>query len=352
MSITKRISAFYDLGQLFLYATNRQLNKQIDNSKFEAIKDTLLAQLEWAEIKNPWFTQDNLQLCLAQWGETLTRENLENWSKDLIPPKNPKNIGIIMAGNIPLVGFHDLLSVLISGHNALVKTSSKDDVLVEFVIDFLKNSSEDLNQAIQKVDRLKNHEAVIATGSNNTARYFEYYFKDIPHIIRKNRTSVAVLKGNESPEDLKNLSKDIFQYFGLGCRNVTHLYLPEGFDTDLLFEAFFDWGHIINHNKYANNYEYNRAIYLMSEEKFLDNNFVILKETESLHSPIGVVYYSYYSDLEQAKKSIEENFENIQCVVDNGEFGFENSVSFGETQQPRLTDYADGVDVLEFLSKL
>lgn len=352
MSITKRISAFYDLGQLFLYATNKQLNKENDNSKFETIKDDLLAKLEWAEVKNPWFTQDNLKLCLQQWGETLTQENLKKWSKDLIPPENPKNIGIIMAGNIPLVGFHDLLSVLISGHNAIVKTSSKDDVLVEFAIDFLRKINEDLNAAIQKVDRLKNHEAVIATGSNNTARYFEYYFKDIPHIIRKNRTSVAVLTGDETQEDLKNLSTDIFQYFGLGCRNVTHIYLPKGFDTNLLFEAFFNWGHIINHNKYANNYEYNRAIYLMSKEKFLDNNFVILKESQALHSPIGVINYSYYSNLNQVKSLIENDFNNIQCVVNNGFLDFTNAVDFGKTQQPSLTDYADGIDVLEFLSEL
>lgn len=285
-------------------------------------------------------------------GKNFDPKKLNDWSKGLVPPKHPKNIGIIMAGNIPLVGFHDLLSVLISGHNAIVKTSSKDDVLIEFVINFLKDSNEDLKHAIQKVDRLKNHEAVIATGSNNTARYFKYYFREIPHIIRKNRTSVAVLEGNETKEDLKNLSIDIFQYFGLGCRNVTHLYLPEGFNTDLLFDAFFDWQYIINHNKYANNYEYNRAIYLMSKDKFLDNNFIILKESEALHSPIGVVFYSYYNNLEQVKDLIEENMDNIQCVVNNGKLGFKNSIQFGKTQKPSLTDYADGVNVLEFLSKL
>lgn len=316
-------------------------------AKFDYLKEDFLVQLNSAEIQNPWFTQENLLFNLAQWGKILTKENLNNWVSRYAYAQNPKKVGIIMAGNIPLVGFHDLISVLLSGHNAMVKSSSKDDVLMDFVIHYLKNADEDLANAVQKVERLQNSDAVIATGSNNTARYFEYYFKEIPHIIRKNRTSVAVLTGNESPEDLKKLSEDIFRYFGLGCRNVTKLYLPENFNTDLLFEAFYDWSQVINHTKYSNNYDYNRAIYLMEQQAFLDNNFVILKESKDLHSPIGVVHFEFYEDLDEVKKELKSREEEIQCVVGNG---FE--VKFGETQKPSLTDYADGVDTMDFLMSI
>src|SRR5690606_27806562 len=209
MAIHNRISAIYDLGHFFSFITENETDKPDNLSKYEYLKDEFISVLNSAEIHNPWFTKDNLNYCLSQWGKTLTEKNLNDWVKNYSEAQNPKNVGIIMAGNIPLVGFHDLISVLVSGHNALVKASSKDDVLMDFVMNYLKNSNEDLNQSIQKVERLKNQDAVIATGSNNTARYFEYYFKEIPHIIRKNRTSVAVLTGNESNEDLKKLSEDV-----------------------------------------------------------------------------------------------------------------------------------------------
>lgn len=346
MSIPNRISAIYDLGQFLLFMTDNELNKNSDTSKFEYLKDEFNSKLKLAEIQNPWFTQDNLKFCLEQWGKLLTEENLTNWLKNYSQTHNPKNIGIIMAGNIPLVGFHDLISVLLSGHNAIVKTSSKDNILMSFVIDYLQEF-DDLKGSIQKVERMQNHDAVIATGSSNTARYFEFYFKDVPHIIRKNRTSVAVLNGNETENDLKKLAQDIFRYFGLGCRNVTKLYLPKGFNTDKIFEAFFDWKEVVNHTKYANNYDYNRAIYLMSKEKFLDNNFIILNQSEELFSPIGVVNFSFYEDSNELKKELNQNEEKIQCIVGN-----DFPVKFSETQKPSLTDYADGVDTMKFLETL
>src|SRR5690606_38052763 len=265
MSISTRISAFYDLGQFFSFITENEIDKNANFAKFDYLKDGFKVNLKSAEIQNPWFTQENLKFCLEQWGKILSADRLTSWVGNYPDSKNQKDVGIIMAGNVPLVGFHDLLCVLLSGNRAMVKTSSKDDVLVDFVLNYLKEFNEDLKNAILKVEKLQNMDAVIATGSNNTARYFEYYFKEIPHIIRKNRTSVAVLKGNESDEDLKKLAEDIFRYFGLGCRNVTKLYLPKNFNTDLLFEAFFDWNSIINHTKYSNNYDYNRAIYLMEQ---------------------------------------------------------------------------------------
>lgn len=347
MSIQTRISAIYDLGQFFLFITENEFNKNANSAKFEYLRDEFLNKLKLAEIQNPWFTPDNLQFCLEQWGKILTPENLQNWTERYPEINYPKNIGIIMAGNIPLVGFHDLISVLVSGHDAIVKTSSKDDVLMSFVIEFLKEADENLKNSIHKVEKLKDHDAVIATGSNNTARYFEYYFKDLPHIIRKNRTSVAVLNGDETEEDLKNLSEDVFRYFGLGCRNVTKLYLPSRFNTDLLFESFYHWNPIIHHTKYSNNYDYNRAIFLMSKDKFLDNNFVILKESSDLFSPIGVLNYEFYDDINKVREDLNSYEEKIQCIVGNN-----FSLEFGQTQKPMLTDYADGVDTLEFLTSL
>lgn len=347
MSIQSRISAFYDLGQFFLFSTENQTSKENQTSQYFGLMDEFQAKLKLAEIHNPWFTQENLILSLTQWGNVLTPENLEKWVINYQFTENPKNVGIIMAGNIPMVGFHDLLSVLLSGHNAWVKSSSKDDVLMDWIISFLQKSDEEFKTSIQKVERFQNVDAVIATGSNNTARYFEYYFKEIPHIIRKNRTSVAVLKGDETPEDLKKLSQDIFAYFGLGCRNVTKLYLPTGFNTDLLFESFFEWSSIINHSKYANNYDYNRAIYLMGNEPFLDNNFVILRESNEMHSPIGVIHYEFYDDLNATKVHLLEVEEKIQCMVGN-----DMPVKFGNTQKPALMDYADGIDTMQFLEGL
>ncbi|HUH35407.1 MAG TPA: acyl-CoA reductase [Moheibacter sp.] len=352
MSITHRISAFHDLGQFFNFVTKKDKTTQESSDKFKNLQSDFEAVLHWAEIKNPWFTPDNLHYCLSQWGALLTIENLNNWQENLHSPTTPKTIGIIMAGNIPLVGLHDLLAVLIAGHHAMVKTSSKDDALMGFVLNFLKNHSEDLDQAISKVERIQQQDAVIATGSDNTARYFEFYFKDIPHIIRKNRTSVAVLNGEETEEDLKNLARDIFQYFGLGCRNVTQLYLPEGFNLDLIFESFFEWKEVINHHKYANNYDYNRTIYLMSKEEFFDNNFILLKNSNAIYSPIGVVNFVYYDDLNEVKNTLDQNQSMLQCIVGNALNQYPNSVKFGQTQQPTLIDYADGIDVLAFLKEL
>ncbi len=346
MSNQSRISAIYDLGQFFTFIIENEIDNKDNLARYEYLKEDFLKILNLAEIQNPWFTQSNLKFCLEQWGKVLIKENLKQWVEKYSFSSQPQKIGIIMAGNIPLVGFHDLIAVLLSGHNAIVKTSSKDDVLMSFVINYLQEF-EALKNTIQKVEKLQNHDAVIATGSNNTARYFEYYFKEIPHIIRKNRTSVAVLNGNESEEDLKNLSEDIFRYFGLGCRNVTKLYLPKGFNTDLLFESFYEWKEIINHAKYANNYDYNRAIYLMGNEEFLDNNFMILRESNELHSPIGVIHYEFYENSEILKNELIANTDKIQCVVGND---FE--IKFGETQKPSLTDYADGVDTMKFLENL
>ncbi|MBW3521402.1 acyl-CoA reductase [Chryseobacterium sp. NKUCC03_KSP] len=318
------------------------------NSEYYNENDVEFQQvLKKSEIENPWFTADNQKFALKQWSELLTEENINEWLQHYSPSKTSKKVGLILAGNIPLVGLHDVISVILSNHIPLIKLSSKDKTMLPFL---LKKWNEFSEEAInfEFVERLENFDAVIATGSNNTARYLEYYFKNHLSIIRKNRTSIAVLKGDETEEELKLLAHDIFQYFGLGCRNVTRIFIPQDLVIDRLFESFIDFKEIINHNKYANNYDYNRAVYLLNQDKFWDNNFVMLKEDAQLFSPLSVINFSRYSSLDEVKDFIAENEENIQCVVAKNELGID-SIQFGEAQNPGLNTYADNVDTMKFL---
>lgn len=301
-----------------------------------------------SEIENPWFTAENQKFALSQWAGLLTEENINNWLKKYTISKITKRVGLILAGNIPLVGFHDVISVVLSNHIPVIKLSSKDRYMVPFLLKKWNEFSGG-NVQFEFVEKLENFDAVIATGSNNTARYLEYYFKNHLNVIRKNRTSLAVIKGDETEEELKLLAEDIFRYFGLGCRNVTRLFIPEDFVIDRLFESFLDFQDIINHNKYANNYEYNRAVYLLNQEKFWDNNFVMMKEDDKLFSPLSVINFSRYSSMDEVKNFIGENEENIQCIVAKEELGLD-SVAFGEAQNPGLDTYADNVDTMKFLS--
>jgi Acyl-CoA reductase (LuxC) len=261
-----------------------------------------------------------------------------------------KTIAVITAGNIPLVGFHDFLSVLISGQNVLVKQSSSDKSFLPLIRDYLIAINPEFNNRIRfSEEKLKGFDAVIATGSNNTARYFEYYFANYPNIIRRNRNSVAVLKGDETKEELYQLGKDIFQYFGLGCRSVSKLMVPRGYNFDLFFEAVFPYHTLIEIKKYENNYTYNKAVYLMSEFKLLDNGFLMLKEDAAYSSPIASLFYEYYDSTEALEIKLSDNTESIQCVIGKGNEGY---IPFGKSQCPELYDYADGVDTLGFLSGL
>ncbi|WP_449387504.1 acyl-CoA reductase [Chryseobacterium lineare] len=301
-----------------------------------------------SEIENPWFIVENQKFALQQWANLLTEDHINNWLKEYSISKTQKRVGLILAGNIPLVGFHDVISVVLSNHIPVIKLSSKDRYMIPFLLKKWNEFSGG-NVKFEFVERLENFDAVIATGSNNTARYLEYYFKNHLHIIRKNRTSVAVLKGDETEEELKLLAEDIFRYFGLGCRNVTRLFIPQDYVIDRIFESFLDFQEIINHNKYANNYEYNRAVYLLNQEKFWDNNFVMMKEDEKLFSPLSVINFSRYSSLDEVTNFITENEENIQCVVAKKELGLD-SIDLGEAQNPGLDTYADNVDTMKFLS--
>ena len=309
--------------------------------------DEFNAVLRKSEIENPWFTIENQKFALKQWANLLTEQNLNQWLSQYKTPLLSKRVGLILAGNIPMVGFHDVISVVLSNHIPVIKLSSKDKRLLPFLLTKW-NELSDGNVHYEIVEKLENFDAVIATGSNNTARYLEYYFKESLSIIRKNRTSVAVLKGDETDGELQLLAEDIFRYYGLGCRNVTRMFIPEDFVIDRIFENFLNFKEIINHNKYANNYEYNRAVYLLNQEKFWDNNFVMLKEDEALFSPLSVINFSRYSTLDEVRDFIKANEENIQAVVAKPELGFE-SIGLGEAQNPGLDTYADHVDTMKFL---
>lgn len=341
MSIENRVLG---LSRLSEYIKEFLAKNQEDYNESDLEFELLLRK---SEIENPWFTIENQKFALAQWADLLTIENVNDWLKEYSVAKTSKRVGLILAGNIPLVGFHDVMSVILGNHIPVIKLSSKDRYMIPFL---LKKWNEFSNNEIEFefVERLENFDAVIATGSNNTARYLEYYFKDRLNIIRKNRTSVAVLKGDETDEELQLLANDIFQYFGLGCRNVTRIFIPQDFLIDRLFENFLGFQDIINHNKYANNYDYNRAVYLLNQEKFWDNNFVMLKEDDKLFSPLSVINFSRYESLDDVKRFLAENEEDIQCVVAKEELGLD-SISFGEAQFPGLDTYADNVDTMKFL---
>jgi hypothetical protein len=258
-----------------------------------------------------------------------------------------KKVGVICAGNLPLVGLHDVLSVILSGHVAFVKLSTDDNLLMPALFKILIRLDESVeNQLVFADGLMKDMEAVIATGSNNTSRYFEQYFGHLPHIIRKSRSSVAILNGNETEEELKSLGRDVFAYFGLGCRNVSKVFVPKGYQIDRIFKAFYDYNAIINHHKYANNYDYNKAVWLLNSEQLLDNGFLLLKEDSSLASPTGSLYFEYYEDEFELRKNLEERQAEIQCIVSNAD------IPFGGSQRPALWDYADGVDTLAFLQSL
>jgi len=349
MNVEARIKTFSLLGN----SLKRFLNhEQASSDKEKSFFTTLNEKIDNAIHYNGWFTKENIIFSLSQWSEALEKNNLESWlSKYQVSKEKNLTIAIIMAGNIPLVGFHDFLCVLLSGNNVLIKQSSNDNQLLPIITQYLEEIEPSFKERIKySKDKLENFDAVIATGSNNTARYFEYYFSKKPHIIRKNRNSVAILTGNETKEELQPLGEDIFRYYGLGCRNVSKLYVPQGQKLDYFFEAIYNWHPIIDSNKYANNYDYNKAVYLMSEFKILDNGFLILKKDESFSSPIASVFYEEYEDLNQLKIKLKEEKENIQCIVSNGLES--HHVPFGKTQQPQLTDYADNVDTLKFLTNL
>lgn len=352
MVLDDKKKAFITLGKFMSQFTSNPFvsNAQVPNNA--SFFDPFAALIHSSVHHNGWFTTEQVMYAIKSWADVLTEENLDTWTSRYRLETEPlKRVGMILAGNIPLVGFHDLLSVLLSGNIAVVKLSSNDQKLLPFLVNYLisiEPAFED--RVVFTEEKLEDFDAVIATGSNNTARYFEFYFSKYPNIIRKNRNSVAVLNGKETEEELIALGRDIFTYFGLGCRNVSKIYVPKDYNFDAFFKAMFHYKELIEYEKYSNNYDYNKAVFLMSEFKILDNGFMTIKEDIGYASPISSVFYEYYEDLEVLNNQLQQEQEKLQCVVSNDLVT--SSIAFGTTQEPQLWDYADGVDTMAFLLKL
>lgn len=351
MTLEQRINAFVSLGD---FMSQFDGNKKIDHPANEMYLSRGEELIIYEKYRNSWFVETNVRQAIASLATMLKKENLKEWlSKYNNSPVAVKNVGIIMAGNIPMVGFHDMMCVLLSGHELHAKLSSQDKALLPFFCKVLCCIAPEFESRIHfHKESMKDCDAYIATGTNNSARYFEHYFGKYPNIIRRNRNSVAVINGTESTEDLKAIGKDIFDYFGMGCRNITKLYVPESYNFDKFFKAIYDYNDVVNHSKYGNNYDYNKAIYLMGSLALLDNGFVLLKEDENIASPVGVLFYEYYSDMEKLQELLKEHDEEIQCIVAQKDKMFQRQVAPGMAQCPAINDYADGIDTMAFLDAL
>lgn len=336
MTVEQRKEGLVALGNWF---------KNIQNSELEAL---ILS----AGNENNWFTAGSIKSSFAAWAQVLTPKSIEEWTaQHTLAPVTPKKIGLILAGNIPMVGLHDLLTVLVSGHEAHIKYSSQDRSLMGAVVKELKAINSEFSNRIVIIEQLKNVDAVIATGSDNSARYFKHYFSKYPHIIRQNRVSIGILNGKESEEELAKIGQDAFQYFGLGCRNVSKLYVPKGFELPKFIKSLESYESVIDHHKFRNNYDYNKSIYLVNREPHLDSGFFLMRESTELVSPISVLFYETYVSEAELDLKLSANRDKIQCSVSVGGW-YEGSLPFGEAQCPALWDYADGVDTLEFLAGL
>ncbi len=304
---------------------------------------------EKAAVENGWFIPGFVELAAQNISRSfLQKEILQEWVARYPgtgTDKTPRNVGIIMAGNLPLVGFHDWLAVFISGHRAIVKPSSRDQVLIKHLVEMIGEWDKEAGTMTRFAEMLKGCDAYFATGSNNSSRYFDYYFGKYPHIIRRNKTSVALLTGKETPGELELLADDVHQYFGRGCRNVTKIYVPEGYDFIPLLEAFRKYNYLADHHKYKNNYDYNLALHLLNKKYYMTNGSLLLVEEPALYSPISQLNYAYYTDREQLESTLQP-LPDLQCIVGQGH------TPFGRAQAPGIADYADGIDTMSFLSNL
>jgi len=335
MNQSDRLAAFVALGQRLRHLSDDELT-------------TLTAR---ARNQNVWFDKPSVTTALHGVAELLSQEPLRQWAgRYPAEPVTPRQIGVVMAGNIPLVGFHDLLCVLVSGHILLAKPSSDDTVLMTWVAEELVKLEPRFAEFIRFVPRLNAADAFIATGSDNTSRYFEYYFGKKPNLIRRNRTSLAILTGRETSHDLGLLGEDIFRYYGLGCRNVSKLYVPKGYQFSDLLDALQPWEHVLNHHRYQNNYDYNKSILLVNRVAHFDNGFLLLTESPQLVSPISVVHYDAYQHEVDLVDQLTDLAPQTQCLVSGGGF-YPGSVPFGQAQYPGVTDYADGIDTMQFLAQ-
>jgi hypothetical protein len=341
MNLKQRIDGFAKVG-LFI---KRHFTGEHHPTE-TALHQGLDALIKSSHIWNNWFIPKFVKDAIFNIGVLLEERELSDFARG-INNRAPKTIAVICAGNIPMVGFHDILCVLLSGHRIQIKLSDDDKILMPFFLKLLTHYEPLFEERISfAAGKLQNFDAIIATGSDNTASHLHYYFGKYPNIIRKSRTSLAILTGKERTEDLKNLGTDIFQYFGLGCRNVSKLLVPAGYSFNTFFESIVDFGFVVDNKKYGNNYDYHRTIYLLESQPFLDNNFLIVKESLALHSPVAVLHYQHYNDLEEMEAYLAINKNQIQCVVGK------DRIPFGYSQQPVISEFADNVNTLDFLVNL
>jgi hypothetical protein len=309
--------------------------------------------IESAQHSNAWFTPEEVKKALSALSKMLNQTDLQIWFEAIQFNASPKKVGLILAGNIPLVGFHDVLCVISTGNIAMIKMSSSDDKLLPAILQQLIDFEPAVANHIEYQERLAGFDAIIATGSNNTSRYFDYYFGKVLNIIRKNRNSIAVLNGKETSTAIEQLGHDIFDFYGLGCRNVSKIYVPKGYDMRYFFEPIEKYQSIVNHFKYNNNYDYNKSIYLVNGVKHLDNGFLLVKEDENFVSPLAVLFYEEYTSIHDVEEKINQQDEQIQCVVSTIDLKInKEKVDFGQTQSPKLWDYADNVNTIDFLKDL
>lgn len=338
-----------------------ELNNRIKALSFlgEEIRsnnDWLSEPISIAYNENKWFTPENSRKALNAISDYFLIDSiLEAWANDyeITDDVIPKKVGLVLAGNIPLVGFHDILCTFMSGHTALIKCSSKDSILLKSLIERMMEHFPESKPYFIFTEQLKGFDAVIATGSNNSARYFEQYFGKYPNIIRKNRSAIGILDGEETKEDFRALGEDIFSYFGLGCRNVSKLYVPENYDFGPLLEALHEgYKEMANHNKYRNNFDYNNALFLLNKVDFLMSGSLIIRESKDIASRIATLHYETYSDTDKLRNHLVEVKDQIQCMVSNSSIEGLKTFNFGEAQKPSISDYADGVDTMQFLKSL
>ena len=345
MEISKRIEAFARLGEA--------IRDFLGEEATPIYGATLSAAVKRASVVNPWFTEEFVRMALSSWAEVLTAEKLYSFvAGRKFSSQKPRRVAVITAGNIPLVGFHDFLSVLISGNIFVGKLSSKDNILLPALASVLIDLAPAFEgRIIFEKELLKNFDAVIATGSDNSARYFDYYFGKYPSVIRRNRSSVAVIHKGDGEAVYRELGKDIFYYFGLGCRSVSKIYVPEDFEFEPFMNALNAFENIAENTKYFNNYEYNKAVFLVNRTEHFDTGFLLLKEDESMSSAVATLNFEYYENEEALYRNLMLQKHKLQCLV-SSKFDGDIVVKPGKTQFPALTDWADGINILEFLEQL
>ncbi|MCY4215424.1 MAG: acyl-CoA reductase [Flavobacteriaceae bacterium] len=340
INTSDKIQALVALGE-YIHVSLNSSNK-ISNSINQLLLDVY--------DKNKWFTENYVLYSLKKYVECFTIEKLEHWLNSYsLNISNPKNIGLILAGNIPAVGFHDVICAWLSGHHPIIKCSSKDDQLIPFLCSYIEKIVE--TSCFEFVDRLKGYDAVMATGTNNTIHHLEYYFRHVPNLLRRNRSSIAILNGDETPQEINRLGIDLFMYYGLGCRNVSKIYFPENYNLKNFVQKLKKYDYVGYSSKFHNNYTYQKAINFLQNIPFVDADFFLLQENKAVCSPISVIYYEFYKSIEWVKLEIDNKQNEIQCVVCKHS-EFKNSISFGTSQSPQLWDYADGIDTMSFLMNL